>query len=900
MTWSQRAAVLWGKTYPDEHRSMSLVRHLEDAQATAEVLWDSWAPGSVKRAIAEPLRISFDQARRLVAFLCAIHDIGKATPAFAILAQDVGMDDLCSQIRHAGLPVPYTMENHLRVRHWITGHRIVTDWLQQSGCQKRMATRLASVVGSHHGRPPTNRQLVSLSQDSLGGPEWGAVQREILDSFAARTGVVDLLPVMLNRLTPAIEVLLTGLVVMADWIASNADLMPYIDRRSSPERATDAVQELRLGRQWLDDELGLCAEELFAIRFPTMTPRPMQLAVCRAALEMTQPGLLVVEDAMGSGKTEAAYLAAEILCRRFGLNGTFIGLPTMATSNPMFSRTQDWLRSVTQDPTSINLMHSKAFLNEDFQNLRKTSWCAESRGEQLELSGVYVASWFAGRHRGLLANHTVGTVDQALLGALKAKHVELRLFALAAKVVILDEVHAADDVMRTYAARLLEWLGAFRAPVILMSATLPDEQRHELVEAYARGRGVPAALASTTAYPRLTQVADPISTIPVEPSGRSLQVELVRTGDDLDTLGALLEDQLREGGCAAVIRNTVRRAQETYAVLRARFGSDVVLHHSRFLAPHRAIRERELVAELGKPGPDQQRPARRIIVGTQVLEQSLDIDLDLMVTDLAPLDLVLQRIGRLHRHAAWDSQRPTPLRRPRCYLTGAQWSSPPVIDRGSRTVYGAARLLRAAAVLPDQLQLPDQIANLVAEAYRPDLPAPAGWEDAWQAASQQAEQEKARLRKKAGDFLLDGPDDLTCLVGLIDVTDEASVRRQSVRDGEDSLEILVAYLDEDGLTLPDGIGPASRTPVPWVIGPRDQVGRDLARCTIALPRQMATEDVIRALESAHDYTGWANSPWVSGELLLALSPDGTAEVAGFAVTYDTEMGLMVEAVREES
>lgn len=185
-------------------------------------------------------------------------------------------------------------------------------------------------------------------------------------------------------------------------------------------------------------------------------------------------------------------MCAEVLARRSGLGGVFFGLPTMATSNPMFSRVREWLNAVpAKNRSSITLAHSKAALNEEYQQLMP--WNAampvydDAATTQHEASAV-VHEWFLGRKRAILANHVVGTIDQALFTGLKAKHVVLRHLGLASKVVIIDEVHAADVYMREYLKVVLEWLGAYRTPVILMSATLPPAQRHQLALAYAKGR----------------------------------------------------------------------------------------------------------------------------------------------------------------------------------------------------------------------------------------------------------------------------------------------------------------------------------------------------------------------------------------------------------------------------
>ena len=263
------------------------------------------------------------------------------------------------------------------------------------------------------------------------------------------------------------QVLSEALVIMADWIASSEYLFPYDSTESTPDRVRRAVTQLRLPHPWQPLPGPDNTTDVFQRSFPSIRrgePNAMQIAAIKAANAMTEPGLLIIEAPMGLGKTEAALMCAEVLARRSGLGGVFFGLPTMATSNPMFSRVREWLNAVpAKNRSSITLAHSKAALNEEYQQLMP--WNAtmavydDAATTQHEASAV-VQEWFLGRKRAILANHVVGTIDQALFTGLKAKHVVLRHLGLASKVVIIDEVHAADVYMREYLRVVLEWLGA--------------------------------------------------------------------------------------------------------------------------------------------------------------------------------------------------------------------------------------------------------------------------------------------------------------------------------------------------------------------------------------------------------------------------------------------------------
>ncbi|MEG0513874.1 MAG: CRISPR-associated helicase Cas3', partial [Clostridia bacterium] len=282
--------------------------------------------------------------------------------------------------------------------------------------------------------------------------------------------------------------------------------------------------------------------------------------------------------------------------------------------------------------------------------------------------------------------------------------------------------------------RALRWLGAYHVPVIVLSATLPALRRQRIVEAYlgAKHDTAPAdGWQTSRAYPLLVYSdGAKVCSLPIVQNDVSHTVSICPLADK--DIGEVLAQQLSEGGCAGVIVNTVKRAQELAQALRIQFGNDcVLLYHARFLMPDRAKLEERLLDALGKPCKDRLRPTKLIVVGTQVMEQSLDIDLDLLITDLFPMDLLLQRIGRLHRHFR---KRKAKLATAQCYVLGMNEAS---FERGASAIYGDYLLMRTKALLPAQITLPQDISPLVQAVYDPDtaLPIPpAGYDnakDAW-------------------------------------------------------------------------------------------------------------------------------------------------------------------------
>lgn len=907
---SARLQSAWAKYGRDDDQWLSLIQHSSDSSAVGGQLWDHWLPLSTRRLLTDGL--PDNEARALACWLTGTHDSGKLSPAFAIQ-----VPELAAQMRDTGLDMPYHLPNRRDTPHSLVSYFAINEFLEGQRWSARVAKTYSIVAGGHHGVPPQSSQI-SLSKDSinLGGRQWSTARNELLELVTRATGAAQYLDHWSTRpLTTQQQVLWTAFVIMADWIASNDKFFPLGETRDSESAAGQMWRRLALPPPW-QPQTPPALDELIKQRFGLSTdakPRPMQQAVVDAAKDMTEPGLMIIEAPMGSGKTEAALAAAEYIAARFGQGGVFFALPTMATSNAMFSRVLSWIDlQHLASSTSATLAHGKSSLNDEYAGLLHWARLNDIGADNIPDRGgrdatIVAHYWLSGRKKGVLANFTVGSIDQVLFGGLKSRHLALRHLALANKVVIIDEVHAADFYMRHYLLRVLEWLGSYSVPTLLMSATLPSEQRCAFVEAYQRGQceqvGDSTILRGEIGYPAITTTSRTSAsiTVPISEEDTATTVLIEQSSDDLGSLVENIQHLVADGGCVGVVRNTVARAQETARALREAFPGDVILLHSRFLAQHRVKIEDHLIAALGR---GESRPWRCIVVGTQVIEQSLDIDFDVMFSDLAPTDLLLQRIGRLHRH---QRVRPIAMAAPLLILTGVDdWDAdPPQPIKASITIYGEATLLRTLTVLDskDRIRLPADIPRLVEATYDPELNVRPSWSNQFTAASEKATAAQCDAARRAETFRLRPPFvERTLIDWLADNVGDAEENRgqAKVRDSEDGIEVVVTQRIGSEVRTPEECGGIV---LETEHCPSDDRARIALTSTISLPMALTGrwnfDATLKALE-ANFYPGWQDSKWLRGELVLELDESMRTTLAGYDIEYQDEEGLLVTEHAKEA
>ncbi|MDO4264130.1 MAG: CRISPR-associated helicase Cas3', partial [Deinococcus sp.] len=726
---------------------------LNVAACAAEIL--ELEPPQVRTQMAADLGLSREQGLPWVLALIALHDLDKASPAFQVKWPE-GKAEVDARLDFSELlREPYTP-------HGVVSESCLPDFLSgQLGWPLRLAQQLGDAVGCHHGFRVDGLGRENLSDMQVGRGGWEKVRRELCRLVCRAVGAEYAAVPTVSELSAPAFMRLAGLTSFADWLGSSfplptqTDFSAYADPAAYFARArAQARRVLREQVHWpqfstLHPHLPALEEAFGYLTEGDFRPRPLQTALAGALAQVSGPALVLVEAPMGEGKTEAALYAYLQLQHAAQHRGLYVAPPTQATGSAMFGRLVEFLRAQgSAKPVSIQLAHGGTLLNDEFQErmantqlLYRTNTDAESADS---VAAVRVEEWFTPRKRALLDEFGVGTVDQALLGVLGVSHQFVRLWGLGNRVVVLDEVHAYDTYTSELIAALVAWLRALGSSVVIMSATLPDESRRRLLAAWGAA-DIPAA----ATYPRWTVATQMVATQagavtsgtvpPTDAAGNhsrpTQRIDLRPLASGAEAVARQAVGLTVNGGCAAVIVNTVQRAQqvqrEVVRLLReqgiaaqtctrgAPKGAEklgVLLYHARYPDDERQHREKAVLKYLGKGGL---RPERLILIATQVAEQSLDFDADVMISDLAPVDLLLQRAGRLHRHA-----RPPGSRRghtePALYVSGLdEWPAEAMRSEAWGRVYAPALLYRTWRTLQGRasLTLPDELDPLVQEVY---------------------------------------------------------------------------------------------------------------------------------------------------------------------------------------
>jgi len=696
----------WAKISQDGTPGLSVYDHMRNV-------------GHVARSFVEnmpQLLTRFQLQSTAIACLAALHDLGKIAPGFQRKCPAWLTENGLENIARNGC-WDTTMESD----HGKVSHAAIQTFLLESGMNRRSAKFLAAVLGGHHGRlnPPSDRgyQPQRLITESESHIDWDTERLSAARMVCQQLGGSEI-SAPLDDNTPSLW-WLAGLTTVADWIGSDERFFP-------PEKQTgneDVVSLARIALQTigflpLKVQGNLSFQDLFGF-----APNEMQ---DKALANIISPGVYVIEAPMGMGKTEAALGAAYNLLAARKANGIYFALPTQATSNRMFLRMNAFLKRIVPDSPSSRLVHGNSWLMAANAGIEPTKTDREAKATD---DARTARDWFASPKRALLAPFGVGTVDQALLGVVASKHFFVRHFALAGKVVILDEIHSYDLYTGTLIDQLITTLEGLGCTLIVLSATLTGRRRGQLVSPTDDSEND-----SEQPYPLITGRMEGMDLTPVKsapPESRTVEVNFV-TSENATTEAIALAWR---GGTVLWICNTVDAAQKQYQHFAglAEAGIQVGLLHSRFPFWRREALETEWMERLGK---DSKTRCGSILIATQVVEQSVDLDADLLITELAPTDMLLQRLGRLWRHERGKR----PIDTPRLLileeiggLDSLRALNPKVIVAclGSKAkVYAPFILLRSLEVWKGQQQIsvPGQIRWLIESTYKEREKEPESWQ----------------------------------------------------------------------------------------------------------------------------------------------------------------------------
>lgn len=877
--------------------------HSLDTAGIMEKLANNRLPKSIKTYLGAECG-GEETLLRTLKFCALVHDIGKLTAVFQSRIRDAV--EFSPFAEYVDLPKSSSFERTSETPHALASEAILLHFECLRG--------IASIAGAHHGKPtalaadvrdqieggyknPDNFYGRGMKYKSLFESLW----KEWLDFSLESAGFSDLSA--LPDISVPAQVVISGMLITADWIASNTTYFPLISADEQgqfsdyPERTEAAWNKIHFTDIWNSTARFGFDDEAFLERFGFL-PNTTQAEIISTAADADSAGIYIIEAPMGLGKTEAALALSEILAAKVGAGGLFFGMPTQATSNGIFPRLEKWAGGLADDNQTlyaVRLAHGAAALNEDYREL----FTGHSNLAEETEQGLIVHDWFSGRKQALLSDFVIGTVDQLLMAALKQKHVMLKHFGLSGKVVVVDECHAYDAYMSKYLDMAIQWLGIYKVPVIILSATLPAKRRAELVEAYV-GRGLKCAddaWKSSLAYPLLTYTEKNfVKQKALSFSGEQKEISVKTIHRDEVTARAGYAAEC--GGCVGVIVNTVRKAQEIAAELQSALPEcEVIIMHAQFIMTDRAKKEEQILSRVGKRSTPESRRGL-IIVGTQVLEQSLDIDFDLMITELCPMDLLLQRTGRLHRH---NRPRPQGLENAECFVIDEAGAD---FDAGSAAIYGEWLLMRTRALLPDRLTIPKDIPLLVQRVYDENDNRMLGkLTEGMESAREEDEKKAKKKERNASNWLIGKPSERKgkSLDGWLDNDIDSSSEQageRAVRDGDPSIDVIALMRDAEGQihTVSDEcerVIPADRPP-------SRAEALLIARQKLRLPgffgRRWNIDSTITQLvsETKSNFSAWQDSALLKEELVLLFDNELNAALGEVRLHYDIKTGLTYE------
>ncbi len=666
----------WGKVRSSKDESGEpyhlLVYHSLDVAAVGSVLLKRHPTLSTQLSDLTGLDIS--EFKKWAIFFLALHDIGKFADCFQKLVPSIlkKLQQRSSEREHSERhdSLGYVLWNEVLKDHFVTLDIMPAKLGKHTGISQQQSSidSWMGAVTGHHGEPPKTLNPVLKDYFEI-DQDFTSLRLFISDAYGLLCDDSPFPSCNKEKLELA-SWWLSGFAVLCDWLGSNQDYFPYKTNKINLDdyweialkQAEKAIEKTGLLSAIPANELTL-QQIIQTDKEELIEPTPLQKRAQNMPLDNSSH-LLILEDVTGAGKTEAAVILAHRLMQQDTTNGVYFALPTMATANAMYKRMATAYNSFYQagSKPSLVLAHGASHLSSEFTEsiMPLRNIAKETQGDNTTTAEAHCNQWLTdNRKKSLLADIGVGTIDQALLAILPSRHQSLRLLGLLNKVLIVDEVHACDTYMHELLCALLKTHAASGGSAILLSATLPESQRQKLIDAYSDGKKWQQTILQKTIlqktglndYPLITSLSKKgIQETVVETREtvkRTVKTKLIHYQNDIENL---FIDVVKNGQCACWIRNTVIDARESFEYLKKKHPDwDIDLFHARFAMGDRLNIENRVLDNFGKNSKNEDRTGK-ILIATQVVEQSLDADWDEMVTDLVPIDMIIQRAGRLCRH----------------------------------------------------------------------------------------------------------------------------------------------------------------------------------------------------------------------------------------------------------
>jgi CRISPR-associated endonuclease/helicase Cas3 len=633
----------WGKAAKDGTKWEPAILHMLTVGIVAKEMYGS-LPGRTRRSVADGFGLDEKTFGDMLPIIASLHDLGKISPGHQLLIENL---PCVTQMKSLGFS--FAKNRDLNHKHVAFSYiKQALDHITVCTAGDGSSACIAYALAAHHG------ELHTVDSDRIYDDEqWGCLRFLIAEYITKVFGHKVSAQLKVTSLSSLL--VLCGLTVLADWVGSSVEFFPYASATCLDDIDSfikDCQDKACKSMSYLGLNARLTREFVFDSVFAGKSPNAAQQTAFKVAAGLTHPMLLIVLSSTGSGKTEIPLGLFARTAIREDLRGLYFALPTQGTASQNFQRLRDFADRLSfEGNPQLHLLHSAAEIDESYGKLK----ARVDDGSNGELGTVTASEWFSTTKKGLAATFGGGTVDQALLSVLRVKWMPLRFFALAGKMVVLDEIHSYDTYMTRSISRFLEWVPYIETSVVALSATLPQKAVKDLLKSFAPDADLPEVIP----YPCVVGVdkagAVSLIQIPVDDfrASATLSPLLVDGQAPLNTIIGKIRDLLPEEGNIAVIMNTITEAQDLAALIQQSEGLrdiELTVYHSRFTVADRAAIEQTIGRKYGKEGfTNGQRPRRSIVVATQVLEQSLDVDFDFMISWLAPIDLLLQRLGRLQR-----------------------------------------------------------------------------------------------------------------------------------------------------------------------------------------------------------------------------------------------------------